>query len=349
MTIEQIVCVMFGSILQAIVFALGVAVGVSLSKRKESHDNSDEAAQGRRCDDGPRAVARGVERRCGGGCNPRTEADPHQRASARWPHHSEFPTWEPGKLAALPRIPCDQFARAVRSVVYATDNESSRFALGAVQIEVADGECTFAASDGRRLAVAIVEFDQALDTTQTLVPAKALQQMEFAAARHKGDGTAVQLEASDSEIVATFDGTTITARLIEGKFPKWRDVFPDRDATEHEVEINALWSATRAAAIVTTEQSKGVDYTFSAKGLTLEGQSSESGESKVECEIVTAGKAGKVKLDPRFVCDACKALSTLDGEPTVRISTDGSGDAVVLTYGEDDEYRSVIMPLDPAG
>lgn len=262
---------------------------------------------------------------------------------------AEFPTWEPGKLKSLPRIPCDQFARAVRSVVYATDNESSRFALGAVQIEVADGECTFAASDGRRLAVAIVEFDQALDTTQTLVPAKALQQMEFAAARHKGDGTAVQLEASDSEIVATFDGTTITARLIEGKFPKWRDVFPDRDATEHEVEIGALWSATRAAAIVTTEQSKGVDYTFSAKGLTLEGQSSESGESKVECEIVTAGKAGKVKLDPRFVCEACKALSTLDGEPTVRISTDGPGDAVVLTYGEDDEYRSVIMPLDPAG
>jgi hypothetical protein len=32
----------------------------------------------------------------------------------------------------------------------------------------------------------------------------------------------------------------------------------------------------------------------------------------------------------------------------VRISTDGPGDAVVLTFGEDDEYRSVIMPLDPS-
>ena len=262
---------------------------------------------------------------------------------------ADFPAWEPGNLAPLPRIPCDQFARAVRSVAYACDNESSRFALGAVQIEVRDGECTLCASDGRRLSVALIEFDQALDSVEVLVPEHAIEQMAALAMKHKGDGTAVQLQASQSEIVATFDGQAITARLIDGRFPQWRDVFPDRDANEHVVEIGALWSATRAAAIVTTERSKGVDYTFTADGITLHGQSSESGESTVECEIVSAGNPGTVKLDPRFVSDVCRALSSLDGEPNVRISTAGPGDAVVLTYGEDDEYRSVIMPLDPAG
>ena len=261
---------------------------------------------------------------------------------------AEFPTWETGKLMSLPRIPCDQFARAVRSVSYACDNESSRFALGAVQIEVQEGECTLCASDGRRLSVALIEFDQALDPVEVLVPEHAIQQMSAIAMKHKGDGTAVQLESTKSEIVATFDGQTVTARLIDGRFPKWRDVFPDRDATEHVVEIGALLTATRAAAVVTTEQSKGVDYTFTDSGITLHGQSSESGESKVECDIVTAGTPGTVKLDPRFVADVCRALSSLDGEPNVRISTAGHGDAVVLTYGEDDEYRSVIMPLDPS-
>ena len=261
---------------------------------------------------------------------------------------AEFPTWEAGKLASLPRIPCDQFARAVRSVSYACDSESSRFALGAVQIEVQDGECTLCASDGRRLSVALIEFDQDLDPVEVLVPEHAIQQMAAIALKHGKDGTAVQLQASKSEIVATFDGQTITARLIDGRFPKWRDVFPERDATEHVVEIGALLSATVAAAIVTTEQSRGVDYTFIDTGILLHGQSSQSGESKVECDIVSAGKPGIVKLDPRFVSDVCKALLTLDGEPNVRISTDGPGDAVVLTCGEDDEYRSVIMPLDPA-
>lgn len=261
---------------------------------------------------------------------------------------AEFPTWETGKLTTLPRIPCDQFARAVRSVAFATDSESSRFALGAVRIEVADGECTFVASDGRRLAVAIVEFDQDLDPIEVLVPERAVQVMAAIALKHGADG-AVQLQASTAEVVATFDTHTVTARMVEGRFPKWREVFPERDANEHTVEIGALLSATRAAAIVTTEQSKGVDYTFAADGITLHGQSSESGESKVLCDIVTAGTAGTVKLDPSFVVDVCRALSTLDGEPNVRISIAGPGDAVVLTCGEDDEYRSVIMPLDPNG
>jgi hypothetical protein len=93
MTIEQIVCVMFGSILQATVFALGVAVGVSLSKRKDSQNDSDsdESAQSRRCDDGQAAVTRRVERRGGGGCDPRAEADPVERFASRRSDHGDRP------------------------------------------------------------------------------------------------------------------------------------------------------------------------------------------------------------------------------------------------------------------
>lgn len=40
MTIEQLVCVFVGTIVQAVTFALGIMVGVSL-KRKESFDDSD--------------------------------------------------------------------------------------------------------------------------------------------------------------------------------------------------------------------------------------------------------------------------------------------------------------------
>jgi DNA polymerase-3 subunit beta len=112
----------------------------------------------------------------------------------------------------------------------------------------------------------------------------------------------------------------------------------------HVADLAALLSATRAAAIVTTETSKGVDYTFSPKGIRLHGQSSESGESTVECDLITAGTAGTVKLDPKYVADACRALSGLQ-EPSVRISIDGTGDAVLLVLGEDDEYRTIIMPL----
>ena len=259
---------------------------------------------------------------------------------------SEFPTWEPDGLKPVCRIPCDQFARAIRSVVYAHDDESSRYALGAVLIEVRGSVCSVVATDGRRLACATIEHDQSVDDIDVLLPARAAAQIGRFAGERGNQELAVQLEATKNECVATIGGTTVTARLLDGRFPRWRDVFPERpDAKLHTVEIDALLHATRAAAIVTTEQSKGVDYAFTADGLTLSGRSAESGESTVACEVVESGTPCVVKLDPAFVNDMCKALLTLEGEPHVRISVAGKGDAVIFTYGEDDEYRSVIMPL----
>lgn len=258
---------------------------------------------------------------------------------------AEFPISEPTGLESVCRIPCDQFVRAVRAVAYAADTESSRFALGAVLIQIDGDRCHFVATDGRRLGVATVEHDQAVDDRQVLVPERAVLLMATVAAKSDNEENAVQLLASKSELVAEIGTTTITARMAEGRFPRWQDVIPDRDASGmHVADLAALLSATRAAAIVTTETSKGVDYTFSPKGIRLHGQSSESGESTVECDLITAGTAGTVKLDPKYVADACRALSGLQ-EPSVRISIDGTGDAVMLVLGEDDEYRTIIMPL----
>jgi len=258
---------------------------------------------------------------------------------------AEFPVSEPAGLDSVCRIPCDQFARAMRSVAYAADGESSRFALGAVLVEVKGDKCSFVATDGRRLGVATVEHDQAVDDRDVLVPERAMVLIASVAARKEHEDMAVQLEASKSELVATIGATTITARLVEGRFPRWRDVIPERAASEmHTADIGTLLGATRAAAVCTSEQSKGVEYTFGKDGVTLHGQSAESGESTVSCDLLTAGKAGKVKLDPRFVAEACRALSGL-AEPNVRVSVEGRGDAVLLLCGEDDEYQTVIMPL----
>jgi DNA polymerase-3 subunit beta len=264
---------------------------------------------------------------------------------------AEFPSWEPTDTKLLPILPVDQFARAVRSVAYACDDESGRFALGAVLFEVSrkEGRCWVVASDGRRLSAATMSLPNTrdVDDAKPLVPHRAMTAIQNVAEMHAKDGSGIDFEMSktNSELVARFDGQRVIARLVDGQFPRWRDVFPDRDVSDHVVNIDSLLSATRLAAIVTTEESKGVDYDFAESGLTLTARSSESGESHVECEVVKPGQPASVKLDPRFVQDVLKAMKTLDGEPTVRIEAADAGDAVLFRYGEDGEYRSVIMPL----
>lgn len=250
---------------------------------------------------------------------------------------AEFPTWESTDAKPVCRLPADQFVRAVRAVAYATDRESSRYALGAVLIDVTGGDPTFVGTDGRRLSAVQTETDQAVDDSQTLVPVTAVL---FAATLSERSEGSVQIEATASDVVFTFDGGVLTARLVDGKFPRWRDVFPEPTTEPHAVDRGELLAATRAAAVVASEQSKGVTYDFGGN-LTLSAKSSEYGESKVRCELVEAGTACKVKMDPVFVRDYLTGLPA-DEEPNVLVHTTGPGGAVTLVCGE---YKGVIMPL----
>jgi DNA polymerase-3 subunit beta len=255
---------------------------------------------------------------------------------------AEWPEWKHEPLRTLVRVPCDQFARAVKACVYATDNDSSRYALGAVLIEVQGVECSFVAMDGRRLSLVKVEHDQAVDDAFALVPAQALASVSDVASKNPHD--AVQLEASEHEFVATLPGCVVTARQIAGRFPRWRDVLPTgrAGAIETVVDRDELIAATRAAAIVTSEQSKGVEFTFSGDGVTLHGQSAEYGQSDVTIEVVSGGDPVKVKLDPVFVVEWLRGIATDEG-PHITVELVDAQSACVLRNGG--VYTGVIMPL----
>jgi DNA polymerase-3 subunit beta len=257
----------------------------------------------------------------------------------------EFPS-----VATFPAEPCFEIGtplvrELVRRTAFATDNESSRYALGGVLVELAaegtGGTVIAVGTDGRRLAKMegpVAVSGGAPAAAQPIVPARAMQLIE----RCLGDSSVpVQMAVRSSEILARVGGTTISARLVEGRFPRWRDVFPDRpDAARVKVVAGPLLAAVRQAAIVTSEHSKGVDFAFDKGQLVLSGRSAESGESRIELPIEHEGEAVRIKLDPRFMSEF---LRVLDGAASVTLElTDAQSACVCRT---DDGYGYVIMPL----
>jgi DNA polymerase-3 subunit beta len=135
--------------------------------------------------------------------------------------------------------------------------------------------------------------------------------------------------------------TTLFSRLVEGRYPQWRDVFPSTgNAAQIEIMVGPFYSAVRQAAIVTTEERRGVNFTFGDGKVVLAGHGAEMGESHVELPIPYDGPEVPIKLDPRFVGDF---LRVLDPEQTFTLNLRDSESAVVCTTA--DGYAYVIMPL----
>jgi len=253
----------------------------------------------------------------------------------------EFPVVQPFESERYHQMPARFFRELIRRTSFATDPESNRYALGGVLVELTSEGIVGVGTDGRRLArqEGPAEAVGGHETTEnTVIPTRAMQVIERALAENDEQ---IQLATSENQVQVKSQRTTIYARLVEGRYPKWRDVFPKTQETA-KIELSAgpFHSAVRQAAIVTTDERRGVDFTFVEGKIVLAGHGAEMGESHVELPIAYEGPEVCVKLDPRFMSEFLKVLEL---EQTFTLHLRDSESAIVCST--DDGYAYLIMPL----
>ncbi|TWT92679.1 DNA polymerase III subunit beta [Stieleria varia] len=234
------------------------------------------------------------------------------------------------------------FRTMVKRTVFATDTENSRFALGGVLLELTGDEVIAVGTDGRRLARMEGKGESVggheTTGTSTIVPTRAIQLMERAL-DEKQDTVDVAARASD--LLLRTNNAVIHSRLVEGRYPNWRQVFPKRDdAVILDMTVGPLFAALRQAAIVTDHESRGIDFTFADGTLKLEANTKDIGESQIELPIAYDGDPITLTMDHRYVADFCKVL---DAEASFQLEVESSAAPALLST--DDGYGYVIMPM----
>ena len=254
---------------------------------------------------------------------------------------AEFPPVQAFDATSYHVVSAAAFKEMIRRTVFATDVESTRYALGGVLMEFGSDKLTMAATDSRRLAVVsttssvIGVIEQR--ATQPVVPAKALSLIERSITENDQD---VYLAVYPNSILVKVGSSTIYSRLVDGRFPRYGDVIPQSGGSLIDLVVSPFYSAVRQAQIVTNEESRGVDFTFDNGVLRLTSVATDIGQSKIETPISYDGTPITITFDPRYIADF---LRILDASTSVKLQlTDGESAAVLRT---DDGYTYVIMPL----
>lgn len=238
-------------------------------------------------------------------------------------------------------LPKNEFRQAIRRTIFATDAESTRYALGGILMELTPERATLAATDSRRLAVvhipAKAQGVAPASASQPIIPAKGMQLIE----KSLGDlDEEIHLAVHANDVVLRSGSTVISSQLVQGRFPDYRKVIPANFQTTIDLAVGPFHSAVRQAQIVTNEESRGVDFTFAAGTLRLSSQATDIGQSKIELPISYDGPELKITFDPRYVADF---LRVLDPAAQAQFKLIDQDSAAVLSA--EDRYTYVIMPL----
>ncbi len=169
-------------------------------------------------------------------------------------------------------------AELLAGTMAATDNESSRYALGGVRLElersttqpVSNAATLYAiATDGRRLhrvAADILDHAAGEDAfNRNAAGVLPLAACKLLAALCKGRREALTIARGHEHFSISGDGFTVASCVLEGRYPRWQDAIPARqECVRVLLGVDAFLAAMKGAAAPAKQRADAYDRAYNA-------------------------------------------------------------------------------------
>jgi DNA polymerase-3 subunit beta len=238
---------------------------------------------------------------------------------------------------APPAVPEDgvavdgkHLAAQIDAVVYAVSKDDTRYNLCGVFMQTSEGRLTLVSSDGHRLAKAESAWTGP-EIHGAIVPTKAVRLLGALLDDKAG---AVTLRVADRMLALSVGTETITARLIDGQFPRWQSVVPTIDVASGKwtVERKKLLEVLRRVLLVAPAVKVDLDKRL------LSSQDPDVGDMHEALPGDFEGKGFTFGVNGGYVTEALAALE--DETVTVFVWDDLSP---IVVQGTDRLH--VVMPM----
>lgn len=245
--------------------------------------------------------------------------------------------------------------RAISQVIFAVSPNESRPEISGVLLRFSpdgpQGTLTFAATDSYRLAevkIALHEGAKPAGERSVIVPARTLAEVLriLSAVRDAADAPAtVEIIPADSQILFVYDTIEIVSRTVEGNYPEYRAVVPEKTRTQAIVKRDALVKAVKSAALFSRAGLFDVHLDFQPEHTNIKLSATDSQVGEQEALLPTVqmtGDANTITLNYRYLLDGLNAMDA--AEVAIKV-VDGSAPCVLTPNTANPEYLYLVMPI----
>lgn len=249
---------------------------------------------------------------------------------------SDFPQLPAIAESAQFRVDSQELSKALRQVVRAASQEETRPVLTGVLWSVEGGLLRLVATDSYRLAVKEVVVKEASEDRSAIIPGRALA--EFG--RHMTPGEVPAINLGETQASLEAGSSRLVTRLIEGEFPNYKQLIPDRYPNKLMVSAAELGAAVVRVGLVAQTNTpvklhlgREVQVTASETGVGDAWEMIEGAEYEGEPMVAA--------FNQRFLGDG---LEGVESESATIEFIDPTKPALIRGAGHED-FMYLIMPV----
>jgi len=264
---------------------------------------------------------------------------------------ADFPSLpEPPEPATF--LPAAGLASALRQVVRAASGDDARPLLTGVLIAPEGTGVRLVATDSYRLALRDIEGSDAfVGTSQILVPARALAELQRLSALGSGKdsatgadgdgGAKVGLSIGDHDVTFTAGDVKVSTRLLDGTYPDYRQLIPAEYPNHLHVGKDSLLDALRRVRLLVRDNTTPVRLSMRHGGVDLTVVSQEVGDASETVDADFEGEDLTIAFNPTYLIDGVEAVA---GDEVLLETVDATKPATVRA-AEETDFRYLLMPV----
>jgi DNA polymerase-3 subunit beta len=243
-------------------------------------------------------------------------------------------------------FPSTTLMEALRQVVRAASDDDTRPLLTSVLIAAEGDGVRLVATDSYRLALRDLEGTGPLPKgiEQLLLPARALSELQrLLGASGTKEAPSREVGFSMSELDATFSvgEVRLTTRLLDGRFPDYRQLIPPHYPCQLRVGKESLLDALRRVRLLVRDNTTPVRLSLRPSTVELSVISQEIGHASEDVDADYEGEELEVAFNPSYLIEGVDAVI---GDEVVLETVDATKPATVRAP-EHDNYRYLLMPV----
>jgi len=250
-----------------------------------------------------------------------------------------FPVFTEFNWESYIRIAQETLEEQIESTEFAVSTDVSKIAFtGSYIEETVDGFLSFVATDGKRLAVITREYEEKVGEVETgvIIPQKIFRTIHGSL----GSGD-VLFSVHNSQAFFKIGNIYIFTNLVEGKFPKYKDVIPAEKINTAIVATDSFLTAIDTVSVMTDAETGKIKIEVGDKKAVISTTHLIYGVAKQEIELEFSGTTITIAINYRSIYDFLKVVKSKEIEMTLN----SQSSPVLLKPIKDDNYMYITMPM----
>ena len=227
----------------------------------------------------------------------------------------------------------------IKGTCYAASIDESRGIITGVLMEISKDNLTMVALDGFRMAIKreTVKNEKEIEI---VIAARIMNEIGKILNENEDDED-VKIIADDKKVVFVLKDTRIVARLMEGKFIKYKDILPKNNRIKIKINKNDLMDSVERSSIIAREgKNSFIKFRMEEKRLIIT-SNSEEGSTKEEIKIEKEGENIEIGFNAKYMADTLRII--YDDEVSMEFNTSISPCLIKPLEGNIFEY--LILPI----